>query len=322
MTGWGLGVFWADFWAASSGSGSACGFQNGTKVKPALLDSGSYIVAVSGGVDSVVLLDMLTNSQLPTPTSHLIVAHFDHGIREDSAEDARFVGELARTHGLQYESRREELGVGASEELARDRRYGFLRELAQKYDAQIVTAHHADDVVETIAINVSRGTGWRGVAVLDSLGIVRPLLHLRKQELVAYAEEHRLKWHEDSTNISDTYLRNRMRRKMSRLDEDDRQLLVALRGQQVEYKRLIDEEAQRLVGQSPYSRHFFTVIDQTVAVELLRAVFVRETGSSPTEPQRQLALAAVKVARPGAAHDVGSGVRLRFTRTQFVVEKG
>ena len=86
-----------------------------------------YIVAVSGGVDSVVLLDMLGK----IPGHELVVAHFDHGIREDSARDAQFVASLAHERGLIYAGKREELGANASEALARERRYGFLRELAK-----------------------------------------------------------------------------------------------------------------------------------------------------------------------------------------------
>src|SRR3989344_5293986 len=115
----------------------------------------NYIVAVSGGVDSVVLLDMLIKQK----EHNLVVAHFDHGIRVDSDADARFVWELAKKYELSFEVRREELGDAASENTARSHRYAFLRDIAKKYSATIVTAHHADDVVETIAINLTRGTG-------------------------------------------------------------------------------------------------------------------------------------------------------------------
>lgn len=282
-----------------------------------LLLPGSYVVAVSGGVDSVVLLDMLSKQN----DLQLIVAHFDHGTRDDSAADLEFVRSLAHHYGMKFEGRREELGPGVSEEIARNRRYAFLKEVAQKYTANIVTAHHSDDIVETIAINIQRGTGWRGLAVLDNPDIVRPMLHLRKKQLVDYARQYKLQWHEDSTNQSDAYLRNRLRRKISAtLPEDDFRLLIALRDQQAQYKRLIDEESSRLVSQSPYSRHFFITIPQKTALELLRTLFVQETGTSPTEPQRLRALAAIKVNRPGASHDVGGGVRLQFTQTEFIVD--
>ncbi len=280
------------------------------------LPAGKYVVAVSGGVDSVVLLDMLSARD----DLELTVAHFDHGIRDDSADDALFVKNLANTHNLTYISKREELGKGASEEVARERRYEFLRSVARDHEAQIITAHHADDVVETIAINCIRGTGWRGLAVLDSSDIVRPLLPYYKHELLTYAREHALEWREDSTNQDESYLRNKLRSKIDQhLDDDTKRQLLALRDHQVDTKRRIEEEVARLIEGSTYGRYFFTSSTDAAALELLRAVFLRETGMSPTTPQRALALTAIKVAKSGAIHDVGAGIQLKFTKRDFTV---
>lgn len=280
----------------------------------------TYIVAVSGGVDSVVLLDKLVRRV----GERLIVAHFDHGIREDSADDARFVGELAAAHGLEFETRREELGAGASEALARERRYAFLREVARRYDnAPIVTAHHADDVVETIAINIRRGTGWRGLAVLDS-ELVRPLLDVSKQTIVAYAKQRHLTWHEDSTNRDMTYLRNELRDRIAKQlsDEDVRQLHLLWRSQ-LKLKRAIDKEVEGLLASTEhqYSRHFFTSIDTKSALELLRTVCRREIGVSPTIPQRERALHAIKTLQPGKICEIGEGIRLTCRLRSFSIQK-
>lgn len=268
-----------------------------------------YIVAVSGGVDSVVLLDMLSR----VSEHDLVVAHFDHGIREDSAQDADFVAELAKAYGLPVEVKREELGEGASEDLARTRRYEFLREVASKHGGRIVTAHHGDDAVETVAINLRRGTGWRGLAVLDS-DIARPLLHLSKAELLDYAKKRGLSWREDSTNASDAYLRNRIRQTIKKLSDDEKRQLLALRHQQLASKKLIDEEVARLVGPGPhYSRYFFTHVPKSVAVECLRFV----TKARLTRPQLERALLAIKTATPGSVKQAGAGVSLRFTTRNF-----
>ena len=271
-----------------------------------------YVVAVSGGVDSVVLLHMLANSL----ERELIVAHFDHGIRDDSASDAEFVGELAKRYGLPYETRREELGTSASEELARNRRYTFLREVAGRHSALVATAHHGDDIVETVAINMTRGTGWRGLAVLDS-DVVRPLLHMTKSEIVAYANEHGLAWHEDSTNTSDVYLRNRLRRNMSHLSHDDAWQVRALRARQTEIKKEIDSEVHALVGDGPdYSRYFFTHTDHSTSLECLRFV----TRGQLTRPQRTRALLAIKTAKAGTRFEAGAGVSFVFTSRHFSIE--
>lgn len=277
-----------------------------------------YVVAVSGGIDSVVLLDMLVQEN----EHELIVAHFDHGIRSDSAADARFVEALARHYGLPFVSQRAELGEGASEEIARRYRYAFLQHQAARHEAVIVTAHHADDVVETIALNIARGTGWRGVAVLDRKNVIRPLLYLSKRQLRDYATERCLEWVEDSTNHETVYFRNRLRQLIARsLSDRDRQLLLATWAEQRRLRRQIDQEVDKFLEPANcYGRYFLTNSDESVACELLRAAVLRVSGSGPTRPQCERALLAVKTAKPGAVFEVGGAVRLRFSQRTFVVE--
>ncbi|HMS93563.1 MAG TPA: tRNA lysidine(34) synthetase TilS [Candidatus Saccharibacteria bacterium] len=272
------------------------------------------VVAVSGGIDSVVLLDMLVR-----PGRYaLVVAHFDHGIREDSAADARFVEGLADFYGLPFETRREELGPNASEELARTRRYAFLQEVADKHDAWIATAHHMNDVAETIAINLTRGTGWRGLAVMASehMRIERLLLGKTKRDLVAYALEHNLEWCEDSTNSSDKYLRNRLRRKIT--DETLVRQLMSLRDKQVELKDEIHDELMEVAmfSQPPYSRYFFSQIEVTAAMECLQII----TSLQLTRPQIERLLLAIKTQKPGSQYEAGAGIKVHFTTRHFSLE--
>jgi len=268
-----------------------------------------YIVAVSGGVDSMVLLDMMVRAG----GHELIVAHFDHGIRSDSRLDAQLVRDTALRHGLVFETRREELGPSASEAYARDRRYAFLRGLADTHKATIVTAHHLDDLVETVAINVNRGTGWRGLAVLDS-GLSRPFIDVEKSELLAYARRHGIEWREDSTNTSSAYLRNRIRVHTHLLPSDTKRELRALHAQQKALKREITSEIYALIGVGPwYSRYFFTHLPTAVAYECLRQI----TKGKLTRPQIARLLHAIKVARPHSTFEAGDGVRFYFSTRQF-----
>lgn len=269
-----------------------------------------YIVAVSGGVDSVVLLDILSKNT----DNELIVAHFDHGIRDDSAENALFVANLAKKYGLPFEERREELGKTASEELARARRYLFLREVAKKYQAQIVTAHHADDVIETIAINLIRGTGWRGLAVLDS-DIVRPLTNKTKSEIRDYAQKNNLQWYEDSTNASDDYLRNRVRQKLQTFSPEKKQQLLDLWMNQKKLKKEINDEVKKLNLASPYSRYFFINVDDDVAQECLRVI----TQGKLTRPQMKNALYAIKTFASGKTYQAGDNLQITFTTRNFMI---
>ncbi len=282
-----------------------------------IMPPGRYVVAVSGGVDSVVLLDMLMrDSGLKASDYEFIVAHFDHGIRPDSSQDASFVADLAKKYNLQFRTRREELGERASEELARTRRYEFLRSVASHDHTRLITAHHADDAVETVAINLQRGTGWRGLAVLNS-DIIRPLLGVSKQEILDYAQHHSLIWREDSTNASDAYLRNRIRKNTRCLTDDAKRQILALRAHQIDIKGQIDREIIDLIGAGPeYSRYFFTHVNPKVALECLRYV----TNARLTRPQLTRALLAIKTAKPRMIYEAGNGVELSFTSRNFVVK--
>ena len=176
------------------------------------LAKGKYLVAVSGGVDSVVLLNLLV-SLYKTSSHEFVVAHFDHGIRPDSANDAKFVAGLAKSYGLDYVTERSALGTGASEEVARNVRYEFLRRVRNQNNLDgIVTAHHQDDLIETIFLHIMRGTGRHGLDPMSRTGdIVRPLLQTSKKDILDYAHKNNLVWHEDSTNTDESYARNALR---------------------------------------------------------------------------------------------------------------
>ena len=270
----------------------------------------TYIVAVSGGIDSVALLHMM--AQLSTQ-HEIVVAHFDHGIREDSEEDARFVSALASHYQLPFETARVELGSQASEDQARAARYAFLKEVAARHKATIVTAHHKDDVIESIAINLHRGTGWRGLAT-HGAEHSRPLLGYTKEQLRQYVHHHQLEWREDSTNQTDAYLRNRIRHVTAILPEDKRQALLDLRKRQIAQRQKIDREVQRLIGDPIHvSRYFFTHIPKVTAIECLRYL----TKGKLTRPQLDRALTAIKTMHAGKKYEAGNGVALHFTTRNF-----
>jgi tRNA(Ile)-lysidine synthetase-like protein len=277
-----------------------------------------FIVAVSGGIDSVVLLHMLVESK----EHELIVAHFDHGIRPDSENDARFVRALAESYHLPFVVKREELGAGASEELARTRRYAFLRSEGEKHKAIIMTAHHADDVIETIAINLIRGTGWRGVGVFSMPGLVRPSLRLTKEKIREYARVMRLEWVEDDTNASVKYLRNKVRKALAlNISSEKKRAVLEIWKRQRDLRREIEAILGEYVqSNGEYERHYLIQIDPRVACELLRAAILARTRVSPTRPQLERALLAVKTARAGTVYEIMHGVKLRFSRRTFIVE--
>lgn len=293
--------------------------------------SGTYVIAVSGGVDSVVLLDVLMQRQDIT----LIVAHLDHGIRGDSADDARLVEELTKKYGCHFELRILALGPHASEELARNARYKFLQECRIKYNADaIITAHHQDDVLETIIINLIRGTGWRGLVSLRSHdGLLRPLLNSSKEDIVRYGYDNNLQWREDSTNMDTAYLRNYVRHTIMpsvRRNSPVREKLVELYNDQLQLRMDIEQERDLLMQrhcieiENVYElpRHVIIMVPEPVALELLQSLIVRLSGRQLQQEQVRKLLWFVKSAKANKWHIPTKSVKCRVTESRLIVERG
>ena len=177
------------------------------------------MVAVSGGADSIVLLDIL-NTCRERMRLELHVAHLDHGLRPDSASDADLVVRFSRQCGLPYTRERLPPGdsVVSSEDGARAVRYAFLDRTAAAVGARfVVLGHHADDQAETVLMRLLRGSGVSGLAGMASLRdgrYLRPLLSCRRGEIEAYALSRGLQFHTDRTNADIRHLRNRVRHRL------------------------------------------------------------------------------------------------------------
>lgn len=193
-------------------------------VESADLLPGVYVLAISGGVDSMTLLNVMAKVEKANKNIKFVVAHYDHGIRPDSYFDRKLVERTARQHGLPFVYAEGSLGPGASETEAREARYSFLEQTRKASGARaIITAHHQDDAIETAIINLRRGTGRRGITALGHHPhMQRPLLALSKAELQQFASEQGLVWNEDSTNNDIAILRNYIRSKLSTLRSDPR----------------------------------------------------------------------------------------------------
>lgn len=232
------------------------------------LEPGKYVVAVSGGVDSMVLLDLMAKH----PGLELIVAHLDHGMRADSGEDHKLVEKAAQSYGLKLEAEETKLGSQASEETARKTRYGFLRKVQKKYAADaIITAHHQDDLLETAAINIIRGTGPKGLSSLSSRpGLVRPLLGFSKEQLKKYAIDNHIEWREDPTNKDTKYLRNYLRHEvLSKLNSRQRQDLLQIIEGSSESNAELTKAIQELRISLPIDRLKYNSLPHNVSKEVI-----------------------------------------------------
>lgn len=208
------------------------------------------VAAVSGGSDSVALVCAMAalRGRSAEPRQPLVIAHLNHGLRGAAAdEDARFVARLAEDLGLACELGRVDLPALAQqagdglEAAAREARYAFLEQVAERHSARYVaTAHTRDDQVETILHRIVRGTGLRGLAGMTrarslnaSVTLIRPLLAFGRDDLRAYLGEIQQAYRHDATNDDPRFTRNRLRN----------ELLPLLRR---EYNERVDEALWRL----------------------------------------------------------------------------
>ncbi len=177
------------------------------------------ILALSGGIDSMVLADMLLQSK-----ADFVLAHCNFHLRgEESDDDEKFVRDYAEWNGLTiYVKQFDTLNYAEEHKLsiemaARELRYAWFEELRQQlnYD-YIAVAHHADDQLETFFINLFRGAGIKGLKGMRPVNghIIRPLLDVSREEILQYAKENGLMWREDRTNAETQFLRNKIRHEL------------------------------------------------------------------------------------------------------------
>jgi len=179
------------------------------------------IVAVSGGPDSVGLLDMLCQIRCEFEIQ-LVVAHFDHGFRPDVDEfETQFTRSLAASLNIPFEVEKAGIrlrtGGGSLEERARRARYHFLEQVMQKHAAQkIAMGHNLNDQAETVLMRFLRGSGTSGLSGIPPCrdGIIRPLIEIRREEIERYLEIRNLKYVTDASNFDTQHFRNRLRLKL------------------------------------------------------------------------------------------------------------
>jgi tRNA(Ile)-lysidine synthase len=242
------------------------------------------LVAVSGGADSVALLRGL-RELAAGDASRLLVGHFHHGLRPDADDDEQFVVELARQLGLACELGRADVRSLAGEQgdgleaAARHARHEFLHAAAHRHGARfIATAHTADDQAETILHRILRGTGLAGLAGIPrtraidpGLVLIRPMLPVRRAEVLEYLRQLRQAYREDCSNSDLRFTRNRLRHELlpllaSEFNPQVREALLRL-GQ-------LAGEAHAVLGESVARglSNIRTVIDpDTVEIDVGRA---------------------------------------------------
>ena len=250
-----------------------------------------------------------------------VVAHFNHKLRPSSDEDEEFVRRVCKENNIRLEVGELKIRPGEkiSEERAREERYKFLNDVKTRLESEglgpvkICTAHHLDDLVETVFINILRGTGWRGLAPF-SAEIYRPFIQDEdvlkpesKADILTFAGRKKLNFRQDPTNYEPEYLRNRVRERLSVLDPDEKyelnQKMKKLYKRQTEIKTEISQIISEIIDleefkkQGIIQREWFYNLDETVGAEILR-VLLEARGISLTGPKMKEFLAAIKNYNP------------------------
>lgn len=235
---------------------------------------GDLLLAVSGGVDSSAMADII-HQLYPTNKCRIGVAHVNFHLRgEDSNSDQEFVRNLAQRYGFEFftadfdtlkYAKEHKLSV---EIAARDLRYNWFRELAEKEGFYVLmTAHNADDNAETLLLNLVRGTGRQGLNAIRPyrlidlssenentskqrryLRLVRPLLNITREEIEEYAKENNLKYCIDKTNAQNEYSRNKIRNQVMPLLKEINPSVIQTLNKDISRFRELNAEVDKLVA--------------------------------------------------------------------------
>ena len=296
-------------------------FMRFVKAKRLIAPGDRVLAAVSGGVDSMVLLHLLKESANDLQIE-VTAAHFDHAMREASAEDAVWLDGVCDVWNVPLTTERSRAPLHG-ETAARAARYEFLQRAQLQADAhKIATGHHADDQIETVLFRLMRGTGLRGLSGIPMRRgtIIRPLLPFKRIEIEAYAEEHSIAFRLDETNATDLYARNRIRRSVIpamqtvQPSSPDAILALARHAAQTEqaWRTLMRNVRKNVVLQRENSaielaRDKLLEYDGDIRGRLLRSVLQR-LNSAPDRDATAALLQFVESAQSGASFDVAGGV--------------
>ena len=298
----------------------------GLRDDPELIPRGARVlVALSGGPDSTALLHLLVAVSHDLEI-HVEAAHFDHGVRPESVEEALFASSMARSLGLECHVGRPGSPPLKTQAALRSVRYEWLERLrAERRADRIALGHQADDQAETVLFHLMRGTGLRGLAGIPARrgALVRPLLGLRRAQLGAFLEESGTPWIEDSSNSNVRWTRSRLRAEvlpsLQAFAPDVVERLLLLADSAGRAQDLIDRATDRLIeaeGTAPIheDRTEFRLAGLRDAGEELLAALVRRiarrSGVRLTAGGTRAAVAFIREGHSGGRVSIGGGLEV------------
>ena len=243
------------------------------------LSQGKIIVATSGGPDSMCLLNILTENGYD-----IVCAHVNHNLREESKEEAKMVENYCKKNNIIFEYTEIKEYKGNIENYAREERYKFFEKLINKYNSKyLLTAHHGDDLVETILMRLSRGTdisglkGFTKITDRKKYKIYRPLIIVTKEDILKYLNNKKLKYAIDKTNEEDTYTRNRFRKYILKpLKKENKNIhknFIKLSNQVEEYEKHIKNEKKKIIN-NIYNENIINLRELNKEDELMQTAII------------------------------------------------
>ena len=229
-------------------------------LKDYLKDNITVVCATSGGVDSMVLLSILLKYNVK-----IVCAHVNHNLREESFEEYEFVKKYCKDNNVIFEGTvLDKIEKGNLESEFRSKRYEFFDRIVKKYNAKyLLTAHHGDDLTETVLMRIVRGSSLEGYSGFDVVSdrnnykILRPLVYLTKDQIYDYAKENNIEYREDKTNKSDKYTRNRYRKYiLPKLKEENKNVhikFLKFSNELMESYKFINEYIENLIKDNYYN---------------------------------------------------------------------
>lgn len=229
--------------------------QNESNIK----EGDTIVLGVSGGPDSMVLLSIFNELKVNMKIN-IICAHVNHNIRKESEEEQVFIEKYCNENNIPFEFMKiMEYGDDNFHNEARTIRYTFFEKIVNKYQAKfLATAHHGDDLIETILMRIARGSSLKGysgfskVVNKDKYSIIRPLITVTKDEILKFASENHIEYRIDKSNFKDVYTRNRYRNHVLPFlkSEDENIHLKFLKFSEtlIEYNNFISKELKKVIN--------------------------------------------------------------------------
>lgn len=244
----------------------------------------TIVLGISGGPDSMVLLHIFNEIKKELDL-FLICAHVNHNLRKESAEEKTFIENYCGKKGIYFEYLKiEEYGEDNFHNEARTIRYNYFNDLVKQYGAKfLVTAHHGDDLMETILMRIVRGSTLKGYSGFErtidkgSYKIIRPLITVTKDEILDYAKNNKIEYRTDQSNFKDVYTRNRYRKYVlpffKNEDEHVHNKFLKFSETLLEYNAFIDKQMnnviKKVVKQNTINLEEFKKIDHILQVKII-----------------------------------------------------